>query len=84
MGRTQTEDFQEHRATRIWGPKRQKAGKNCKMKSFMTCTPCQILWDVQGKTLVEKLRPIHGRVILKWIIKIGLEGRFLYNGQINK
>lgn len=28
---------------------------------------------------LEKLRPIHGRIILKWIVKIGLEGRFIHN-----
>ena len=78
-GRTQAEDFQENSARRIWGPKRQKAGKNCKMKSFMSRTPCQIYWDVKGKTPFEKLKPIHGRIILKWIIKIRLEGRFINN-----
>jgi len=57
-GQTQTEDFQKHSARRTWGPKRQKAGKTSKMKHFMSCMPCQIYWDVEGKTPLQKFKPI--------------------------
>jgi hypothetical protein len=33
-GRTETEDLQEHSARRIWGPKREKAGKKLQDEEF--------------------------------------------------